>query len=89
MGRGNPPLSFLEGTMAKKALIVILDIEFPDGMVDDEDPGTPGGTRLAVSESELEKIIRDGCSENGFNYSRIGPATGIVHAELIYDLVKQ
>ena len=55
--------------MARKALIVIFDIEFPDGMVNDEiEVNPPNLGRLAGFRGELNKIIRDGCSENSFSY---------------------
>jgi hypothetical protein len=77
--------------VAKKALTVILDIEFPDGMTDDENLGPAGDPGAATSGREIEKIIRDGCSANNFDYTKVEPTSVIVitHAELLYDLVAQ
>lgn len=78
--------------MAKKALIVIFDIEFPDGMVDDEigvNPPNPG--RAAWFRGELKKIIRDGCSENNFSYIlfKRPNLAGVEEEMMVCDLAEQ
>ena len=77
--------------MAKKVITVVVDIEFPDGMLDDEYGGPAPGGRKAGFRGELGKIIRDGCSENSFDYTSMRPSSLFVqnHAELMYDLVEQ
>ena len=77
--------------MAKKAITIVIDIEFPDGMLDDEYGGPAPGGRRAEFRRELNKIIRDGCSANNFDYVGMRPSSLFVQnqAELVYDLVAQ
>ena len=56
--------------MANEALSVIIDIEFPDDMTDSENP-FPGGTRRATDTRETFKILRDGCTSQGFDISKV------------------
>jgi len=77
--------------MAKLALKVIFDMEWPDGMEDIEHPGPGGNPRRTGFDIELEKIVRDGCTERSFDYISIDfPAqSGGSFMWKIYDLVKQ
>ena len=78
--------------MARKALIVIFDIEFPDGMVNDEvEVNPPNLGRLAGFRGELNKIIRDGCSENNFSYIlfKRPNLAGTEEEMMVCDLVEQ
>ncbi len=61
--------------MAKRLFKVILDVEFPSGMADDESPPSPGFPGRATAAGEAVKILRDGCGAS-FTYrniSRQGP----------------
>jgi len=77
--------------MAKLALKVVLDIEWPNGMEDDENLGPEGNPRPTGFEIEIEKIVRDGCIERAFDYIAVDfPAqSGGSYIWKIYDLVAQ
>jgi len=76
--------------MAKKLVQAIIDIEFPDDLVNDGEPGDENTPNLAGFNDELDKIIQAGCAENGFDYERIETTTRIMNtSELIYDLEEQ
>jgi hypothetical protein len=76
--------------MAKRVLIVIFDIEFPDDMTDSDYP-YPGGYRSAVPANEIIKIIRDGCTAESFDYTQIisNSLYTISDAEMIFELEDQ
>ena len=71
--------------MASKAIIVLLDIEIPDNLEDEEYDGE--GIRLSRLRDEIDKIIRDGCIEEGFNWKRID--YGLLGIDFVYDLETQ
>lgn len=76
--------------MAKKSMIVMFDIEFPDSMTDPENVDPLLGERLSAAESELLKIIRDGATEDSFDLTVIHRSDH--HREdldIIFDLVAQ
>lgn len=74
--------------MAKEIKMVIIDMEYPDDLVDSE---TSNPTRLANFTRELTKIIRDGCAVNGYDSNLIS-ASSLLHvsyAEVIFELEQQ
>ena len=76
--------------MAKRVLVVILDIEFPDDMTDPDYPYL-GGYRLATPANEIIKIIRDGCTEESFDYTQIIPKSfyPMSNAEMMFEVEEQ
>lgn len=76
--------------MANEVLFVVIDIEFPDDMADSEEPYS-GGNRLATSVGEILKIIRDGCTSQSFDYSKIisNSLFASNQVEMIYNLEEQ
>ncbi len=51
--------------MAKQLFKVILDIEYPYEMADDEAPTGPGfSAPAAIPDVEAARVIRDGCESN-------------------------
>jgi len=73
--------------VAKKAIVVILDITFPDDLTDPDYGGA--GVRLAVGKVEIDKIIQAGCVEESFDYEAIESSTGVPIGDMAYDLVTQ
>ena len=73
--------------MAKKTMIVVLDITFPDGMEDSDYGGS--GVRLAVGKVEIDKIIQAGCVGESFDCEQIESSTGVPTGDMAYDLVTQ
>ncbi len=58
--------------MPRRFYKVILDVEFPAGMVDDEAPTNPGSPpQSTTAVIEAAKILRDGCGAT-FVYCHIG-----------------
>ena len=51
--------------MAKRIVMMLLDIEFPDNMPDDEGPSPPEVPDYATVENELNKLMRDGGINEG------------------------
>ncbi len=47
--------------MALKLIKVLVEMDFPSGLADDEQPVPPDGYESAHPIRELEQIIRDGC----------------------------
>lgn len=79
--------------MAKKALKVLVDIEYPDSLIDDEvDPIQGVPSTFANPVDEVRKVLEAGATEDGFDLSylkhdsttRIGSVT-----HLLCDLVEQ
>lgn len=54
--------------MSEKVFKALIHLDFPGGMQDDEQ-SPPPADRPAISFSELDQIIRDGCGED-FTYVR-------------------
>ena len=74
--------------MAKEIKTVIIDMEYPDDLMDDE---TSNPIRLANFTRELTKIIREGCVANGYNSDLVN-ASSLLHlsyAEVVFELEQQ
>ncbi len=74
--------------MAKEVKILMIDIEFPDQMLDDE---TSSPALFANFGRELYKMVRDGCTEHGFDMREISPNSRLPVSgpETIFDLEEQ
>ena len=74
--------------MAKEIRIVIVDIGFPDGMLDDE---TSNPAVFANFGRELYKIIRDGCIARDFDMKEIQPGSRLPVSgpETVFELEEQ
>ncbi len=81
--------------MAYRLVTGLLDIEFPDGTVDDEAATPPEGisATLATPINEIIKIIRDGAAVEGFDVEAIlhssATQVGGNGVDITFDLVKQ
>lgn len=79
--------------MAKKALRVLVDIEYPDTLVDDEvDPIQGVPATFAKPVDEVRKIIEVGAAEDGFDleYFKNDSKTRVGNiSDILCDLVEQ
>jgi len=69
--------------MAKLIVLAYIDIA-----VSDQIDGDPPYSRIAEVDSELEKIIKDGCAEQCFSYVRPPDIVGDAFSDDVYELTE-
>ena len=69
--------------MAKLVVLVYADITISDEII-----ATPPYNRIAEINSEIEAIISDGCTEEGFSYERLLRTVGDDFSDNVYELTE-
>jgi hypothetical protein len=84
------PVNSFEEKMAKEIKLVVFDMTFPDGMLDDTYPNEPGSEVYATIENEIQKVISDGCDSQGLDCVNVSKDTHMKSAypNIIYEVTK-
>lgn len=75
--------------MALKAVVVILDIEFPNGMLDEGYQGSNSGTREQTIGDEIGAIVSSGAVSQEFDSVKIDHAGRSAVADITFEVIAQ